>query len=106
MAKTATKKIPDKIVSKKNGKTVLTSAANKTEGRVFGGYSGADIAVIDYVTLHRRTTLKDMAKDLFGGDYLKAKNAVRKPRWYGEIKMEGGGIYTATKPVPKKGGKK
>lgn len=50
-----------------------------------GALAPSELAVIALVGERKEVTLREMANELFGGDYLKAKNAVRRPRGDGGL---------------------
>lgn len=63
----------------------------------FRDFGPEEERVIDYVTTNKKpVTVKQIAIACFNGDYLKAKNMVRRPRWSGRIAMGPGlGEYSA-----------
>ncbi len=77
------------------GKGMKTVKKNHEGHRGDGAISEA--AVIEFVRGRGKdgASVKDIAVGVFGGDYLKAKNTVRKPSATGMIVKEGGlrGVY-------------
>lgn len=62
-----------------------TQPANFNDRVYRGVFSPAELVIIDHVQVHGVATLKELAATFFNGDALKAKNAVRRPRWSGLI---------------------
>lgn len=78
---------------KSSGKT---KRYNLSKGRFRSGLNPADEMVVEYVNANGRATVKELAAALFNGDYLKAKNAVRRPRDLKLIRFgKGAGEYMA-----------
>lgn len=64
-----------------------TLAKNRETSVHRGVFSPSELIVVEYLNVKKVATLKELATVLFEGDYLKAKNVVRRTRWSGLIKF-------------------